>query len=438
MKIKLIKCPVCDVKEWEYLDELRDRDYWYQKDYIYKQPIGFKICKKCGFLTYDYEPDAELKRRYELERNIINVNHIITANRKLEYHKKFFADFFATTVEEAEKTDWMEINDANILDYGCGIGLLLNLLSTGNNCIGIELNGVQRKYIENEYGIQTFDSLDKVDNCQHLIICYHVLEHIQYPDELLKAFRRTLKDDGYIYISVPNNFNGILDEASVVESGDFENLYHLNHVNLFTELSLKNLLAKCGFEIVHENRKLYGYTVLCKKAPFAYAINFEDYKEIIKELKRQKEVITLFREEKYDKAIEKHETFVDAWCRHAIKDFRDLERQEQVLLEGLSKTNDHYKLKRQLGHLYFQWDENKANENNKITNHVLESKRIFEELISEKPGMEDFYYYLAMIEAKYFKNYGQARDLFGKIIEINPGKYVEIMNLIGWLWKEKE
>ena len=58
-------CSICDASDWKSLDYLRDQKYWYDLDYLLDEPVGFKICKNCGFVTYDYIDDKELKRRYD-------------------------------------------------------------------------------------------------------------------------------------------------------------------------------------------------------------------------------------------------------------------------------------------------------------------------------------------------------------------------------------
>jgi hypothetical protein len=52
--------------------------------------------------------------------------------------------------------------------------------------------------------------------------------------------------------------------------------------------------------------------------------------------------------------------------------------------------------------------------------------------------MVDFLYYLTMIEARFYKDCDKARKYLDKILEINPAKYSEVINLIGFLWKSKE
>jgi SAM-dependent methyltransferase len=431
MTTKLTNCPVCDTSNWQDLDYLRNTNYWYDKEFLTKEDekLNFKICKECGFVTYDYPDDVELERRYELDRNIINFNHIVTGNRKIEYHKAFLNDLL--------DKNWFK--DKSFVDYGCAIGLWLDFLFKINHeyCqgIGIELNKISANFGRKEYNLNIVDNMP--DEKFDFITCYHVLEHLKNPDKVLAEFKEHLSDDGYLYIAVPENFGNELDEASGLTTVDFENFYHLNHLSFFSKISLQNLIKKAGFKIVKENDKYYGYTVLCQKDydnTLTKQIVKQDYQKIVTIIENQKKAIELVQE-KPDEALAIMPGFVDAHIIKAMKAFKDLKKQEEILLEAMKATNNHYKIKRQLGILYFQWSENMAGEH-KLTNHIRRSKEIFEELIIEKPGMEDYYYYLAIIAMKYYKEYDKAREYYGKIIEINPAKYGEITNLVGLLWKD--
>jgi len=45
------------------------------------------------------------------------------------------------------------------------------------------------------------------DKSYDFIVCSEVLEHVIYPRRVLKEFRRILKDDGKIIITLPNEYN---------------------------------------------------------------------------------------------------------------------------------------------------------------------------------------------------------------------------------------
>jgi SAM-dependent methyltransferase len=426
MTTKLTNCPVCNSEDWHDLSNLRDADYWYNKEFITdeNEKIDFKVCKGCGFVTHGYPEDDELSRRYELDRNIINFSHIVTANRKIEYHKAFLGE---DILHKLINLNW------RILDYGCAIGLWLNYLKKNNSPVtGVELNQISANFGRKEYGLNIVDKMP--DEKFDFITCYHVLEHLKNPDKALTEFRDHLNDDGYLYLAVPENFGSEFDEASGITVVDLENFYHLNHLSFFSKTSLQNLLRKAGFKIIKENNKMYGYTVLCQKADKQQDILREDYNKIVSIIENQKKAVGLLQNNP-EEAIKIMPSYIDAYTVLAMKHFKDLKKQEEILLNAMTVTNGHYKIKRQLGILYYQWNENMAGEH-KLTNHIRKAKQIFEELIAEKPGQEDYLYYLAMIEAKYFKEYDKAREYFRKIVEINPQKWGEITNLIGWIHKE--
>ena len=71
-----------------------------------------------------------------------------------------------------------------------------------------------------------------------------VLEHLNYPREMLSTIRKN-KNIQYIFLSVP------LYSLSVLIESCFQNIHnrHLggSHTHLFTEKSLKRLLKSIGF-----------------------------------------------------------------------------------------------------------------------------------------------------------------------------------------------
>jgi 2-polyprenyl-3-methyl-5-hydroxy-6-metoxy-1,4-benzoquinol methylase len=425
MVIENKTCSICESSDWKSLDYLRDQKYWYERDLLIDEPVGFKICKNCGFVTYDYTDDVELRRRYDNLVKIVDVGSIVSKNRKLAYHRKFLKDF-NKTIKSA-------------LDYGCATGYFLKEIKESWNSDvtvhGVETSDILKKFAKNEYHIDAYDTIP--DNKYNFISCYHVIEHIQYPDKLMKQFNEHLNDNGYLYISVPEIIqHAILDEPSGMMASEFEELYHLNHVNQFSKVSLRNLLNKSGFQIVKEDDQMYGYTVLCTKTEPGI-IQKENYLDIVSLIEKQKKAMELFITEKFEEARKVFPGYPDAWVMNAIKNFKDLHEQERVLKEALEPTGNHYKIRKQLAYLYNQWDENKAKESN-ITNHVKQSKALFEQLAQEKPGQEDFLYYLAIQEMRYYKNYEKSREYLDMILDINPAKYGEVINLVGLMWKTKE
>jgi len=427
MKIKLVECPICGGTEWRNLDDLRDRDYWYQQDFLYDDPVGFKGCEKCAFITYDYETDEELQRRYEDQRPVINANGVITANRKRLYHRQWLV--------KDGIWDYTKMPSQRCLDVGAGIGYFVDELTEhGHKACGLEINDNLRVWGQEEYGIEMHREFP--DEKFDMISCYHVLEHCQHPDKKLMEIRDHLKDDGYLYLAIPTWFDKVFDEPAGLQCNDWENLYHLNHVNVFSVESANNLLAKCGLEKVAVNNEYYGRTMLLKKSEPKELTFTDNLNTIIERMKAEQEAVNLFKTEKYKEASELMPGYADAWVLRSMKEFKDFEHQKNVLIEGMEATDGYYKVKRQLAALLLRWNENMKGEK-KITNNIRESKRMFEELLIQKAGMEDHYDSLAMIEANYYCNYERATELLKTIQWINPGNFSKIVNLFGWMYKKK-
>jgi len=431
MLIENKNCSICNSENWQNIDYLRNHKYWYDRDFREKEePVGFKICKKCGFVTYDYKGEKDLADHYDRERPIMQAGNILTCNRKNEYHKAFLTDVL-DGFQEKEYTP-------SILDVGCAQGSFLNWIDKEYKyvCTGTEWSNAFASFGRYEYGLHITKEPDET-RVYDLISYYHVLEHIQNPEQELKKARKRLSDDGYLYLSVPYFFSD-LDEKSGSFTGDFENLYHLNHVNVFSIVSFTNLLKKQGFKIIKENTSMYGYTVLCVKDEYKGEIIKEDYKKIKSDLEAQKKACEMLNMQQPEKAIAIYPKYPDAYIAYSLnkENMKNYDKQLQIINKGLELMPDNMKLKRQLAQIHYQWDENTP-EKQFYSNNIKQAERLFLELTIKKPGSEDTWYFLGMINGKYKKDYETAVTCFKKVLDINPAKFMEIYNNIAFMWKEK-
>ncbi len=445
--IKLKECPVCKKEEWYYLDSLRNHEYWFNKEWVYTdEMIGFKVCKDCGFLTYDYRDDKELSEHYDIERPVMRAGNIVTCNRKNEYHKAFLKDTDAIIDKDYKLKD-----DFKAIDIGMAQGSYVNMLNKEFNVSREQLYGTEysegfRAFAKNEYGFNTGKDIEEfgVDKFD-LISYYHVLEHIQHPDKELQKIKGYLKDDGYLYIGIPVWF-GNLEEPSGAPTTDFENLYHMNHVNVFTVQSFKNLIQSNGFEIVKENDTYYGYTVLCKKTDKPFEIKDKaNYKEIEEDLIKQKDAIQYVSDpmpQKRDcgKAYEIYPNFPEAYMYHSIdwKNMKDFEKGKEILEKGMEIMPNNHRLTSQLAILYMQWDEQKPKKPQFMSNNVKKAEELFHKCLELKPADEQACYFLGMINGNFKKDYQQAVWYMKKVIELNPNKFGECWNNISYFYKQKE
>ena len=221
---------------------------------------------------------------------------------------------------------------------------------------------------------------------------YHVLEHIQWPEKELEKAKSVLKDGGYLYISVPTWLD-ILDESAGTPCLDFENLYHINHINVFTEASFENLLRNAQLDIVMINKTYYCYTVLCKvNKSIKPNIVKEKYADIFDKITTNKKAIDALNAKEYDHAIQLWPKYPDAHIMKTMsKDLmKDFEGQRKVLEDALALMPEYYKLTSHIAKLYFQWDEQLPG-NKFYSNNIKKAEKYLEIHEKNKPFSGEYY-----------------------------------------------
>ena len=137
------------------------------------------------------------------------------------------------------------------LDVGCGNGnFLLRLQQLGYQQVtGVEpsLAPIQvadkaiRPFIKHTaYHNELFR-----DASFNLVCCFMTLEHVSSPGELMRDFARILQSKGAVYC-VTHNYRSFLARLMGTKSP----IYDVEHMQLFSPISLKQLLSNAGFQDV--------------------------------------------------------------------------------------------------------------------------------------------------------------------------------------------
>lgn len=127
----------------------------------------------------------------------------------------------------------------NVLDLGCGSGNSVDFfdsLSPKINWRGVDIEGSPEvdSRIRSEKFIESFNGIDlpyKQDSFE-LIYCNQVLEHVRYPDELIRSVFRVLKPKGLFVGAV-----------SYLEP------YHSRSIFNFTPYGVFRVLSEAGFVV---------------------------------------------------------------------------------------------------------------------------------------------------------------------------------------------
>ena len=151
---------------------------------------------------------------------------------------------------------------ARILDVGCGTGKLGKLLKSRVPCYltGIEIDreaadiakkGYDRLIIMNledlVNGKCAFENTEKYD----FVVFGDILEHVFDPDLLLRCFRDSLKDGGFLIASIPNVANWMIRIRLLFGNFDYSGgILDQGHLRFYTYKTAKELLVNNGLKVV--------------------------------------------------------------------------------------------------------------------------------------------------------------------------------------------
>lgn len=137
-----------------------------------------------------------------------------------------------------------------VLEIGCSSGYFLSALKKYvSECIGIELNKDDARFVNDVFKIRTYtEPLEKTGlplRYFDLICSFQVLEHLENPLRFLRIIKRYLKSNGYLYLELPNVWDALISLYKVEEYSKF--MFLEPHLYYFSPKTLSLLLGKAGF-----------------------------------------------------------------------------------------------------------------------------------------------------------------------------------------------
>jgi 2-polyprenyl-3-methyl-5-hydroxy-6-metoxy-1,4-benzoquinol methylase len=212
-------------------------------------------CAKCDFTLTNPRPDIHsIGKYYQSEKYISH-----TGGSKSLFDKVYV---FARTITLGWKLKLINKykSTGSILDYGCGTGEFLhNFKNHGWAISGVEPSNEARSKATDLLQKPIFSSIEKLEESQFdVITLWHVLEHIHDFNEKLLAIKSLLKQDGIIFIAVPNHEAPDAQKYGAYWAG-YDVPRHLWH---FSKDSMKKLFDKTELELIHIHpMKLDAYYV---------------------------------------------------------------------------------------------------------------------------------------------------------------------------------
>ena len=150
----------------------------------------------------------------------------------------------------------------NVLEVGAGEGSILKWLSEFNfcddlNCVEISESGIsliKEKNIRNLNDVLLFDGyrIPYSDNHFDLVICSHVLEHVEHERILLREIKRVSR---YQIFEVPIDFSFYVDKK-------VKHFLSYGHINIYTPALFRFLLSSENFQVKKDICHLYHEDVI--------------------------------------------------------------------------------------------------------------------------------------------------------------------------------
>ena len=251
-------CRVCGKQEVEalYKSHPLPLKLWptLQSETPYNQPVFLMLCRSCGHLQTQPVSNNEIELMYSGDAfNCNNVKQNIERKRLIE------------------ETQQRPIENLRVLEIGGGRNAFVGDLSDSNFRIVVDFN-VDNNIAEKVDCVINADiesALNDENELDHIYL-FHTLEHLNNPVEVLKKLRGMLKDDGKLYVEVP-------DYCFDVKNQPHYALFQM-HISMFTQNTLTNCLALSGFgrkKVFQQAGVLFGVFEKAVNIP----INKKSYKE---------------------------------------------------------------------------------------------------------------------------------------------------------------
>lgn len=169
------------------------------KDYAHTQE-DFELKRVEDGLYKTQKLPQNLNRYYDFEDYISHddsrkgiVGHVYNVVKNFMFHQKI------SLIKKNTK------RNPRILDYGCGTGDFLKYLKKKNYQVeGFEPT-LKANEIASKKGLNIHLDVDSIDRKFDVITLFHVLEHIEDIDFLIKNLNQKLSKEGILIIAVPNH-----------------------------------------------------------------------------------------------------------------------------------------------------------------------------------------------------------------------------------------
>lgn len=236
-------CPVCGSGDYHLV---HNRGAFYN-DITRTTNVETQICHCCGVLfTNPRLPEELVRKFYENEQgglhNNQNLNELVKQKPKALTRVRM--EFFNQWMTDVERV--LEVG-------GGGLNFAVSMAKSYPDITFDELDPSlpqNDRLLPNLRLISEFLDLafaDALEDRYHAVVAFHVLEHQYKPKDFLQIIKRTLVDNGLLFLEVPYPFSPFWMRKPI--DACFRTVHPFN----FTLRSIQYLLESAGFEILSQD-----------------------------------------------------------------------------------------------------------------------------------------------------------------------------------------
>ena len=142
------------------------------------------------------------------------------------------------------------LKDERIMDYGCASGEFVNYAGREFEIYGCDVSSdaiESAKERFSQYKNRFYTTKELAKSAEHFscICLWDVIEHIEYPNELIRNLRKMLKEDGLMILSTPD----VGAFFSKITRAHWPFMTPPEHLCFFSKKSMYYFARKNGFEI---------------------------------------------------------------------------------------------------------------------------------------------------------------------------------------------